>query len=133
MCPDSKIGGVQGAFGSPRGLPARTIGSKICIEFHYLIFNEKVFFEKMYKKIFLKKYKHYFKKLFVCEIWKFTISVHFSKTKQKNSKCKNALTLQLNYFYYIFNFICLRNLKVHNFSPHFQNQTKTLKVKKKLN
>ena len=68
MCPDSKIGGVQGAFGSPRGLPARTIGSKICIEFHYLIFNEKVFFEKIYKKIFLKKYKHYFKKLFVCEI-----------------------------------------------------------------
>ena len=57
MCPDSKIGGAQGAFGSPRGLPARTIGSKICIEFHYIIFNKKVFFEKMYKKIFLKNIK----------------------------------------------------------------------------
>ena len=55
MCPDSKIGGAQGAFGSPRGLPVRTIGSKICIEFHYIIFNKKVFFEKNYKKIFLKK------------------------------------------------------------------------------
>ena len=49
MCPDSKIGRAQGTFGSPRGLPARTVGSKICIEFHDLIFYEKTFFKKTYR------------------------------------------------------------------------------------
>ena len=53
-------------------------------------------FSKFHQKV--KNRKNILKILFVCEIWKFIISVHFSKTKQKTQSVKTYWLLRLNYF-----------------------------------